>query len=184
VPTKNSLAANGKSRLAVTAMIDLALRHALGPVPLTDIALRQHASLSYLEQLFSRLRQHGLVTSVRGPGGGYRIANEIDTITVSDILCAVESATPAPSRATPQTVVDMTQELRRVIETKVRDFTLSVTLKSLVLDQLSKGVQIEKRPMPKRGIFQRPVYLSIPQNVPNSVFELGRTSHAKAFNHH
>jgi Rrf2 family iron-sulfur cluster assembly transcriptional regulator len=156
-------------------MIDVALRDALGPVPLADIAARQHASLSSLEQLFSKMRMHGLVTSIRGPGGGYLIAREIERITVSDIHAAVDSATP-PSRQTEiRTVADMTQELRCTIDAKVRDFMLSVTLKSLVLEQLAKGVQIEKCPAPKHGVFQKPVHLFSQPNVPNSVFELGRT---------
>jgi Rrf2 family iron-sulfur cluster assembly transcriptional regulator len=171
-----------KSRLAVTAMIDIALRDALGPVPLADIAARQHASLSYLEQLFSKLRQHGLVVSIRGPGGGYLIASETDAITVSDILVAVERAAPAPRPHAAHAVVDMTRDLRRAIDSKVRDFTLSVTLKSLVLDQLARGMQIEKCAEPKRGVYRKPVHLFIPTNVPNSVFELGRTLQAKASN--
>ena len=57
-----------KGRFAVTAMIDIALREKLGPVPLSDIAVRHQISLSYLEQMFSKLRQHGLVASTRGPG--------------------------------------------------------------------------------------------------------------------
>ena len=61
-----------KGRFAVTAMIDVALRESAGPVALSDIAQRHQISLSYLEQMFSKLRQHGLVESTRGPGGGYR----------------------------------------------------------------------------------------------------------------
>jgi Rrf2 family iron-sulfur cluster assembly transcriptional regulator len=161
-------------------MLDIALRDALGPVPLSDIASRQHASLSYLEQLFSKLRQHGLVVSIRGPGGGYLIASETDAITVSDILGAVEGA-PAPARPSEaRGVMDMTRDLRSAIDSKVRDFTLTVTLKSLVLDQLARGVQIEKCPEPKRGVYHKPVHLFIPTHVPNSVFELGRTLHAKS----
>lgn len=66
-----------KSRFAVTAMIDVALREKSGPVPLSDIAARHQISLSYLEQMFSRLRQHGLVESTRGPGGGYTLGHQI-----------------------------------------------------------------------------------------------------------
>ena len=79
-----------KGRYAVTAMLDLALHHDRGPVALADIAARQGISLSYLEQLFSRLRKRGLVDSTRGPGGGYRLGLEPDAIIVSDVIGAVD----------------------------------------------------------------------------------------------
>ena len=66
-----------KGRFAVTAMMDLALRHGGGPVTLAEISSRQKISLSYLEQLFGKLRRHELVESVRGPGGGYRLAKDV-----------------------------------------------------------------------------------------------------------
>lgn len=167
-----------KGRFAVTAMIDVALREALGPVPLSDIALRQHISLSYLEQLFAKLRRQGLVTSIRGPGGGYSIGNQIDGITVTDILCAVEDAAPSPKHAEASTVQDMTQALWDAMDAKVLDFTQSVTLKSLVQDQLARGVKIEPMAAPKRGVFERPVAMRLQAHVPNSVFALGRTARA------
>ena len=79
-----------KGRFAVTAMIDLALRQDGGPVTLAGIAERQSISLSYLEQLFGKLRRHELVSSVRGPGGGYLLARELDKTRVSDIILAVD----------------------------------------------------------------------------------------------
>lgn len=79
-----------KGRFAVTAMIDLCARQDAGPVTLAGIAERQNISLSYLEQLFGRLRRHNLVSSVRGPGGGYRLARNSDMITVADIIIAVD----------------------------------------------------------------------------------------------
>ena len=85
-----------KGRFAVTAMIDLALRCAEGPVTLAGIADRQKISLSYLEQLFGKLRRFELVTSVRGPGGGYRLAREACETAVAEIVLAVDE----PIRAT------------------------------------------------------------------------------------
>ena len=79
-----------KGRFAVTAMIDLALRCADGPVTLAGIADRQKISLSYLEQLFGKLRRFELVSSVRGPGGGYALARDMAQITVADIIAAVD----------------------------------------------------------------------------------------------
>jgi len=80
-----------KSRFAVTAMIDLALRQQAGPVTLAAISQRQHISISYLEQLFSKMRQHGLVESTRGPGGGYTLNRDANHISVADIIYAVNS---------------------------------------------------------------------------------------------
>lgn len=79
-----------KGRYAVTAMVDLALHSQDGPVALADIAERQMISLSYLEQLFGRLRRAGIVESVRGPGGGYLLARPLSDITVSEIILAVD----------------------------------------------------------------------------------------------
>ena len=79
-----------KGRFAVTAMIDLALREHQGPVTLAGISQRQKISLSYLEQLFGKLRRHELVDSTRGPGGGYTLARTAREITVADIIFAVD----------------------------------------------------------------------------------------------
>jgi len=86
-----------KGRYAVTAMLDLALHAERGPISLADISKRQDISLSYLEQLFSRLRQSGLVSSVRGPGGGYRLARSGDDICVAEIIDAVNESVDATS---------------------------------------------------------------------------------------
>ena len=79
-----------KGRFAVTAMIDLALRSQNGPVALAAISQRQQISLSYLEQLFGKLRRADLVASTRGPGGGYYLGRPAEEITIADIICAVD----------------------------------------------------------------------------------------------
>ncbi len=79
-----------KGRFAVTAMIDLAMQHGSGPVTLAEISERQKISLSYLEQLFGKLRRRALVDSVRGPGGGYRLAKDMGEVSVADIILAVD----------------------------------------------------------------------------------------------
>ena len=79
-----------KGRYAVTAMLDLAIHHGEGPITLADIAQRQGISLSYLEQLFSRLRKQQLVSSVRGPGGGYSLGREAGGIFVAQVISAVD----------------------------------------------------------------------------------------------
>ncbi|MET0066029.1 MAG: Fe-S cluster assembly transcriptional regulator IscR [Candidatus Thiodiazotropha sp.] len=79
-----------KGRYAVTAMLDLSLHVGEGPITLADIAQRQGISLSYLEQLFSRLRKKALVASVRGPGGGYSLGRGADEIFVGEVISAVD----------------------------------------------------------------------------------------------
>ncbi|GHD47766.1 transcriptional regulator, BadM/Rrf2 family [Marinobacter persicus] len=81
-----------KGRYAVTAMLDLALHATEGPVSLADISARQEISLSYLEQLFSRLRRHSLVISVRGPGGGYRLSRSADEVFIAEVVDAVSES--------------------------------------------------------------------------------------------
>lgn len=84
-----------KGHFAVTAMLDLALNQADGPVALAEISNRQEISLSYLEQLFGKLRRHALVTSVRGPGGGYQLAKPVTQISVAQIILAVDESLDA-----------------------------------------------------------------------------------------
>ena len=84
-----------KGRFAVTAMMDIALQQGEQPVALGDISERQNISLSYLEQLFGKLRRRALVTSVRGPGGGYRISQPTESITVGEIIRAVDETVDA-----------------------------------------------------------------------------------------
>lgn len=84
-----------KGRYAATAVLDVALHGANGPVPLIDISERQDISLSYLEQLFAKLRRHGVVCSVRGPGGGYKLNRPMDEISISDIVVAIDEPVDA-----------------------------------------------------------------------------------------
>lgn len=84
-----------KGRYAVTAMLDVALHAQEGPVPLADISIRQGISLSYLEQLFARLRKNGLVASVRGPGGGYLLGKNPGEISVGSVISAVDESVDA-----------------------------------------------------------------------------------------
>lgn len=79
-----------KGRYAVTAMLDLSLNYEVGTITLADISNRQGISLSYLEQLFSRLRKQNLVSSIRGPGGGYTLSRAADKITILDVISAVD----------------------------------------------------------------------------------------------
>lgn len=172
-----------KSRFAVTAMIDVALREKSGPVPLSDIAARQQISLSYLEQMFSKLRQHGLVESTRGPGGGYALGHRADSITVADIIGAVEGGadrrTVDASRQGKVVAQDATKELTQdlwdALDSKMMDYMQSITLRSLVLQQLAKGVGVEERKVANRGVFKKPNTEPLRTTAPNSVFTLGQS---------
>ena len=101
-----------KGRYAVMAMVDLALQSDGSPVALADIAKRQDISLSYLEQLFAKLRRGGLVNSVRGPGGGYRLARRRGDIRVSDIVLAVDEPIKA-TRCKPDSPIGCTRSQGR-----------------------------------------------------------------------
>lgn len=128
-----------KGRFAVTAMLDLALNEAGRPVTLTTISERQDISLSYLEQLFSRLRKSGLVKSVRGPGGGYRLALDPKTVSVSDIIRAVDEQIDATQCGGTENCMNekrcMTHELWTALNYKILEYLESVTLAQLVASQ-------------------------------------------------
>lgn len=162
-----------KGRFAVTAMIDVALRERSGPVSLSDIAARHQISLSYLEQMFSKLRLHGLVESTRGPGGGYTLGHRADNVTVADIIGAVEADLdlPRPVEAVAQ---DITQDLWDSLNSKMEDYMQSISLRSLVLQQRAKGVQVEPQKTTNRGVFKKPKSEALKPSVPNSVFALGQ----------
>ena len=131
-----------KGRFAVTAMIDLALRSGDGPVTLAGISERQKISLSYLEQLFGKLRRYSLVDSVRGPGGGYCLARPAGKITVADIVRAVDEQLDATQCGGKENCRDeercMTHELWTTLNAKMYEYLTSVTLSDLVDIQLKK----------------------------------------------
>lgn len=135
-----------KGRFAVTAMIDLALRESEGPVTLAGIAERQSISLSYLEQLFGKLRRHKLVASVRGPGGGYTLATGADEVTVADIIVAVDEPLDATQCGGKGNCHDehvcMTHELWTELNRHMFDFLDSVTLANLVERQRKAGTNV------------------------------------------
>ncbi len=125
-----------KGRYAVTAMLDVALHSSSGPVPLADISVRQEISLSYLEQLFARLRKQGLVSSVRGPGGGYQLGKPADEISVSDVISAVDEsvdATRCQGKSDCQGGAKcLTHSLWSDLSQRIEDFLTHITLGELV----------------------------------------------------
>jgi len=131
-----------KGRFAVTAMLDLALRHQHGPVTLAGIGKRQSISLSYLEQLFGKLRRHALVESVRGPGGGYCLARPSDKVSVADIILAVDEPLDATLCGGMENCHEdkrcMTHDLWAALNDKLYEYLNSVTLQDLVNQQIAK----------------------------------------------
>ena len=167
-----------KGRFAVTAMIDLALRSKAGPVALAAISQRQQISLSYLEQLFGKLRRHELVESTRGPGGGYSLGRAAGEITVADIIVAVDEPIDATGCAGKESCMGedtgkcMTHDLWTALNAKMIEYLDSISLQKLVDEQLAKGVSIDAVSI-KRAISNVPVVKPIKVTAPNSVFALG-----------
>jgi Rrf2 family transcriptional regulator, iron-sulfur cluster assembly transcription factor len=141
-----------KGRFAVTAMVDLAMRHTRGPVTLAAISERQRISLSYLEQLFGKLRRHNLVTSVRGPGGGYNLARPAGELTVAEIVSAVDEPLDATQCGGKENCLDerrcMTHDLWATLNEKMHDYLSSVTLGDLVAHHNGKQVAVIKHHKP------------------------------------
>jgi Rrf2 family iron-sulfur cluster assembly transcriptional regulator len=125
-----------KGRFAVTAMVDIAIYGAEKPVTLSDISERQKISLSYLEQLFGKLRRNLLVASVRGPGGGYRMAKPLASLTVGEIIRAVDEPIDATQcRGMKNCKGDeecVTHDLWTSLNEHIFDYMDSVTLSDLV----------------------------------------------------
>ena len=125
-----------KGRYAVTAMLDLALHAQKGPVPLADISQRQGISLSYLEQLFSKLRKKGLVDSARGPGGGYRLSRVADEIFVADVITAIDEKVDATRCGGLGNCQDgepcLTHDLWMDLSQQLYDFLSGISLGNLV----------------------------------------------------
>ena len=170
-----------KSRFAVAAMTDIALRDHAGPVSLADISRRHQISVSYLEQMFSGLRQQGLVESTRGHGGGYRLGRAPQHISVADIINAVSDAsrrspvTPA-IKSPAHTVADtLAEDLWTSLDAKMAEHMHSIKLSALVSEQLAKGVRVEARASKSRGILKKPATTPVASTAANSVFAWGRT---------
>lgn len=125
-----------KGRYAVTAMLDLALHVHEGPVTLAGISERQGISLSYLEQLFTRLRKHGLVSSTRGPGGGYSLSRPAGNIAVAEVVTAVDESVDATRCGGRGDCQDgkrcLTHELWAELSEQIYNFLSDITLADLV----------------------------------------------------
>lgn len=136
-----------KGRYAVTAMLDLALHDTDGPVNLAEIARRQEISLSYLEQLFAKLRKNGLVESSRGPGGGYRLALAAEEISIASVISAVDEQVDATRCGGLQNCQGhlrcLTHDLWQELSNQITAFLGGVSLGDLV--QRKKVRQVSER---------------------------------------
>lgn len=125
-----------KGRYAVTAMLDLALHDGNGPIALADIAERQGISLSYLEQLFSRLRRRTLVRSVRGPGGGYLLARGVEQIHVAEVISAVDESVDTTRCGGGHNCQDnercLTHDLWHDLSDRIHDYLTKISLHDLM----------------------------------------------------
>ncbi|MBS1137479.1 MAG: iscR [Proteobacteria bacterium] len=152
-----------KGRFAVTAMIDLALRQHEGPVTLAGISDRQKISLSYLEQLFGKLRRHRLVGSVRGPGGGYTLAKGMGEISVADIIVAVDEPLDATQCGGKENCQDehrcMTHDLWTNLNKRMFEYLDSVMLAELVAQQQKPESRVMRDERPKTR--SKPVDIAI-----------------------
>ena len=133
--------------------------------------------------MFSKLRHEGLVESTRGPGGGYTLGHRADSITVADIIGAIDGhagsrkpTEPGQDGAMmPGLAQDLTQDLWDSLNSKMEDYLQSISLRSLVLQQLAKGVQVDAPEPVNRGVFKKPKPELVRTSVPNSVFALGQS---------
>ena len=136
-----------KGRFAVTSMLDLAMHGGKRPVTLAGISQRQSISLSYLEQLFGKLRRHTLVESVRGPGGGYTLARELEKVSVADIVTAVDEPLDATQCGGRENCKDeqrcMTHDLWSTLNDKMYEYLDSVKLSDLVAQQATRKESVK-----------------------------------------
>jgi len=144
-----------KGRYAVTAMLDLALHAQEGPVPLADISQRQGISLSYLEQLFAKLRKQGLVDSARGPGGGYRLSRAATEIAVADVVTAIDEKVDATRCGGMGNCQDgkpcLTHELWSDLSRQLYEFLENISLGQLVERNAVKDIAVRQDNLQKQS---------------------------------
>jgi Rrf2 family iron-sulfur cluster assembly transcriptional regulator len=159
-----------KGRFAIDALIDMTLRQAQGPVSLASISVRQQVSLSYLEQMFGRLRRVGIVDSTRGPGGGYTLARSAYRVSVAEIVSAVDEPTPSDEAG-------LSPEFWRQLNEVMLAHMATITLDSLVEPHRARGVETEParpRRLPPHAPLSAVSRVARPRG-PNSVFAFGRS---------
>lgn len=138
-----------KGRYAVTAVLDLALHQDKGPVSLAAISERQGISLSYLEQLFAKLRRNEIVSSTRGPGGGYKLTNSVDEVSVSDIILAVDESCKVVDCGESADCHDgayqcLTHDLWQELSNEIRTFLDGISLSEIMAQKAVSEVKVRQ----------------------------------------
>jgi len=143
-----------KSRYAVTSLIDLVMHSDMGPVSLADISIRQGISLSYLEQLFSKMRRNKLVVSTRGPGGGYSLGNTPETVCIADIIKAVDEEMNVINKDVMEGSTNfepcLTEQLWEELSEQIHDYLTTISLADMINDEevveLSRSHDLRQTP--------------------------------------
>ncbi|NOQ87484.1 MAG: Rrf2 family transcriptional regulator [Gammaproteobacteria bacterium] len=138
-----------KGRYAVTAVLDLALHQEDGPVSLAAISERQDISLSYLEQLFAKLRRNNIVSSTRGPGGGYKLTNSVDEVSVSEIILAVDESCKVVDCSDSDGCHDgayqcLTHDLWQELSNEIRSFLDGISLAEIMAQDTVNEVKVRQ----------------------------------------
>jgi Rrf2 family transcriptional regulator, iron-sulfur cluster assembly transcription factor len=140
-----------KGRYAVTAVLDLALHQDEGPVSLAAISERQDISLSYLEQLFAKLRRNKIVSSTRGPGGGYKLTNGVDEVSISDIILAVDESCKVvdcggsgSSDGCHDGYQCLTHDLWQELSNEIRSFLDGITISEIMTNDAVNDVKLRQ----------------------------------------
>ena len=137
-----------KGRYAVTAVLDLALHQDEGPVSLAAISERQQISLSYLEQLFAKLRRNNIVSSTRGPGGGYRLSGSVEDVSISDIILAVDETCKVvdcgDSDGCHGDYQCLTHDLWQELSNEIRTFLDGITLSEIMQQDTVTDVKLRQ----------------------------------------
>ncbi|MFV2056797.1 MAG: Fe-S cluster assembly transcriptional regulator IscR [Thiohalomonadales bacterium] len=160
-----------KGRYAVTAMLDLAVHATTGPITLADISKRQGISLSYLEQLFAKLRKSSLVSSARGPGGGYRLSRDAEEINVAAIISAVDEKVDATRCGGEGNCQDgqkcLTHQLWSDLSEQLYSFLEGITLGQLLEQRVVKDVAARQDELMKNNASQQTLVPSSMESVIN-----------------
>lgn len=149
-----------KGRYAVTAIMDLVLKAPYGPVTLNSISVSQEISMSYMEQLFAKLRKSGLVKGTRGPGGGYRLARAPEQITIAEVLKAVDDSMESLNNE-ERKISDLSHMLWDELSKKVYKYLENITIQEL-LDQTALAnagayaAATAHQPRPAQGEYKQP----------------------------
>jgi Rrf2 family iron-sulfur cluster assembly transcriptional regulator len=138
-----------KSRYAVTSLLDMVMNSGKGPVSLAEISSRQGISLSYLEQLFAKMRRNNLVISTRGPGGGYTLSTDPADVSISDIIYAVDDklevtnkdALPGGETYEPC----LTEQLWEELSEQISDYLTNISLQDMINNQAESGSPVKKQ---------------------------------------